>query len=90
MKQKQNKNIEKTQNRTDPTMARLCTDARLTVRRRMVVRHRRTAVRWFCQRRLVLPGVDGRVPLWHARALPYFPLLCYSRRSGIPQTSNLP
>jgi len=73
MKPKQNKNIEKTQNRADPTTARPCIGVRPTVRHpRTAVRHQCTAVHGLCQFRLLLPGVHGRAPLWHARALPVF------------------
>ena len=61
-----------------------CTGVRVTVHKRT-----RLAVRWWCRFFRFLPGVHDRAPLWHARALPCFPLLCYSWCSGLSQTYNL-
>jgi len=67
--------------------ARPCRTARLPVHRRTVVRlgthgraspvhgrasGARPAVHWCAGFGCFLPGVHGRAPLWHARALPVF------------------
>jgi len=87
-----------------PDKALPCRDARPPVHRRtggcapmhgracdaQVAVHQSTVVRLVARLDMSLPGVHGRAPLWHDRALSCFPLLCYSWCLGLPRTSSLP
>jgi len=48
------------------------------------------AVPHLCPAVLIILRVHGCAPLLHARALPCFPLICYSWCLGLPRSSNLP